>query len=110
VYPADATPGHLLSVVPSAQLARVQEEERQLAIARRRVRPATPPADPPPALGVDTLPAPLAPLPRRVPSPPPVPRFLPSPPPLVPPLSIQQERYQPAIEAQRQRMRSWQSP
>ena len=110
VYPADATPGHLLSVVPSAQLARVQEEERQLAIARQRVRPATPPAAPPPALGVDTVPPPQSPLPRRVPTPPPVPRFLPSPPPLVPPRSIQQERYQPSIEAQRQLMRSWQSP
>ncbi len=34
VYPADATPGHLLSVVPSQQLTRVQDQERQLALAR----------------------------------------------------------------------------
>lgn len=34
VYPADATPGHLLSVVPSQQLSRVQDQERQLALAR----------------------------------------------------------------------------
>ncbi|MEB3173470.1 MAG: DUF3370 family protein [Cyanobacteriota bacterium] len=34
VYPADATPGHLLSVVPTAQLARIQEQDRQLELAR----------------------------------------------------------------------------
>ena len=34
VYPADATPGHLLSVVPSAQLARVQRQEQQLDLAK----------------------------------------------------------------------------
>lgn len=34
VYPADATPGHLLSVVPSTQLARVQDNERRLELAR----------------------------------------------------------------------------
>jgi len=34
VYPADATPGHLLSVVPSSQLARIQEQDRQRELAR----------------------------------------------------------------------------
>ena len=34
VYPADATPGHLLSVVPSSQLARVQQQARQLELAK----------------------------------------------------------------------------
>ncbi|MEI6828365.1 MAG: DUF3370 family protein [Synechococcaceae cyanobacterium ELA445] len=34
VYPADSTPGHLLSVVPEQQLALLQERERQLALAR----------------------------------------------------------------------------
>jgi len=34
VYPADATPGHLLSVVPASQLARIQEQDRQLELAR----------------------------------------------------------------------------
>ncbi|MCP9774548.1 DUF3370 family protein [Cyanobium sp. WAJ14-Wanaka] len=34
VYPADATPGHLLSVVPASQLATFQEQEKQAAIAR----------------------------------------------------------------------------
>ncbi|MFY8148484.1 MAG: DUF3370 family protein [Prochlorococcaceae cyanobacterium] len=48
VYPADATPGHLLSVVPTSQLALVQERERQLELARNAAtRPNTPPAAPP---------------------------------------------------------------
>ncbi|MEX0587945.1 MAG: DUF3370 family protein [Cyanobium sp.] len=34
VYPADATPGHLLSVVPASQIAMLQDRERQLEIAR----------------------------------------------------------------------------
>ena len=34
VYPADATPGHLLSIVPSQQLGRILELERQQAVAR----------------------------------------------------------------------------
>ena len=34
VYPADATPGHLLSIVPAQQLSRVQEQERQLMLAK----------------------------------------------------------------------------
>ncbi|MEB3306978.1 MAG: DUF3370 family protein [Cyanobacteriota bacterium] len=34
VYPADATPGHLLSVVSESQLAIVQEKERRLELAR----------------------------------------------------------------------------
>ena len=35
VYPADATPGHLLSVVPTQQLSRVLNQERQVALARQ---------------------------------------------------------------------------
>lgn len=35
VYPADATPGHLLSVVPAQQLARLRQLERDLELARR---------------------------------------------------------------------------
>jgi hypothetical protein len=50
VYPADATPGHLLSVVPLAQLARVQEKERLLELARLSAPPVAAPA-PPPAVG-----------------------------------------------------------
>jgi hypothetical protein len=34
VYPADATPGHLLSVVSASQLAQVRDRERQVEIAR----------------------------------------------------------------------------
>ena len=49
VYPADATPGHLLSVVSASQLAMVQERERQLELARAgaTARPAAPPVAPP---------------------------------------------------------------
>lgn len=50
VYPADATPGHLLSVVPSSQLAMVQRRERELDLARMAA-PAARPIAPPPALG-----------------------------------------------------------
>ena len=57
VYPADATPGHLLSVVPSSQLARVQEQLRQLALAQSRSsRPSRKPNQPPlPTLGPDPI-------------------------------------------------------
>jgi hypothetical protein len=40
VYPADATPGHLLSVVPSQQLSRVLNQERQIALARQEAEKA----------------------------------------------------------------------
>ena len=61
VYPADATPGHLLSVVPSSQLARVQDQLRQLALAQgRATRPLLKPDQPPlPAVDPDPM-APLA--------------------------------------------------
>ena len=57
VYPADATPGHLLSVVPSSQLARVQEQLRQLALAQSRSpRPSPKPKQPPlPALTLEPI-------------------------------------------------------
>lgn len=88
VYPADATPGHLLSVVPASQLARVQERERQLEIAR--TAPAQPPraVAPPPALTAVPKPAPVnqplpfseaAPMPRPAPVP-----AAPAPPAVVP--------------------------
>ena len=50
VYPADATPGHLLSVVPQSQLAQLQQREqllaqaRQAEEARRRALSSKPPA------------------------------------------------------------------
>ena len=51
VYPADATPGHLLSVVPVTQLAMLRERQQMLKSARkaqaeakaRKVRPAVAP-------------------------------------------------------------------
>lgn len=54
VYPADATPGHLLSVVPVQQLAMLQRQqemqaaaERALAASKQRtVTPTTPPPSP----------------------------------------------------------------
>lgn len=133
VYPADATPGHLLSVVPSAQLARVQEEARQIALARQRTRPTGPAPLAPPALGApaQTAPAPQpshpSPLARPTTlTPPPVPVWpvtpaVPrpylapvgspaSPGPLLPPPEIYQDRNRSAIEAQQQRIRSWQTP
>jgi len=60
VYPADATPGHLLSVVPVQQLAMLKRREEMLQIARRaqaaaRQREITPVQAPPnPATVVKT--------------------------------------------------------
>ncbi|MFM8604856.1 MAG: DUF3370 family protein [Cyanobium sp.] len=59
VYPADATPGHLLSVVPASQLARVQKRERQLEIARSAPAQPPRPAAPPPELTAVPPPAPV---------------------------------------------------
>jgi len=36
VYPADATPGHLLSIVPTQQMARLRQLELDLELARRQ--------------------------------------------------------------------------
>ncbi len=66
VYPADATPGHLLSVVPLTQLSRTRQNERQLELAkaqaeratrsRQATRSATEPNTPPPLPRVVTDP------------------------------------------------------
>ncbi|MCP9882137.1 DUF3370 family protein [Cyanobium sp. Alchichica 3B3-8F6] len=127
VYPADATPGHLLSVVPASQLTMVQNQERQLEIARSTAATTAPALIPiPPAVpdptGVDADPAermpplvlqtPLPGLPplRSNPPPPPPPAILSprsaagaSSSPLNPSLV---DRYQQALEAQQQMMRS----
>ena len=66
VYPADATPGHLLSVVPAYQLAQLRERERQVEIARAAAaeaaaaakRKTTPAAAPPAVAGAQRAPAP----------------------------------------------------
>jgi hypothetical protein len=119
VYPADATPGHLLSVVPSSQLAQLRERERQLALARLKQPmegPATPPpaAPPPRGEGAARQPvgAPLVPPPElRGISPlrPRSPGWQVAPP---PPLSGNDyvDRYRRAIEAQRQLMQGWPDP
>jgi hypothetical protein len=119
VYPADATPGHLLSVVPSSQLAQLRERERQLALARISqplAGPATPPPAAPPAQGVragrQPVGGPLLP-PPDLPSKPPLrpqrPPWQVTPP---PPLSGSDyvDRYRRAIEAQRQMMQGWPDP
>ena len=87
VYPADATPGHLLSVVPASQLARVQEQERRLELARAAAtaQPAAPPQQAPPQPETPLPAAAAGPLPP-VPAPLAAPgRLTPNPAPLVPP-------------------------
>jgi hypothetical protein len=124
VYPADATPGHLLSVVPSSQLALLRERERQLALARLS-QPAVGPAVPPPATPAATPPnrggtagrgggitGPLVPppnLPALVPMRPRRPELQVIPP---PPLSGNDyvDRYRRAIDAQQRQMRVWTDP
>jgi hypothetical protein len=133
VYPADATPGHLLSVVPTAQLARLRLQERQLELARAT---ATIPAaarlglEPPPspdtaATQVPSMDSedPLVLVPsqyRPRPLPPLAVQQLPGPrqsvllpPPIVPATRTEQtlvERYQQALEAQQLRLRGLMDP
>jgi hypothetical protein len=133
VYPADATPGHLLSVVPSSQLAQVQEQLRRLALARAAVVPSARPAAAPPPMLVPPPPPPLEPIggerdlsPPVMPPPllPPRPVAMPqSQAPIVPTLPLQVlpaqsnrgagdliDRYRQAIEAQRRMMQGWSQP
>jgi len=138
VYPADATPGHLLSVVPSSQLAMLRERERQLELARMSRPPSAPPAAPPPlgataspaAPAVDrpspALPGPLRPPPELMETPAAAPArpgwlLTPPPPPAArprvripagPPASGGDyvDRYRQAIEEQRRMMQGWQAP
>lgn len=51
VYPADATPGHLLSIVPTGQLAVVQQQQRQQELARLNASRPAKPSGPPPLPG-----------------------------------------------------------
>ena len=124
VYPADATPGHLLSIVPASQVAMVKERERLLELARNTASPAalTPPQSLPAIpdqdgegqdRSVEMTPLVLQP---RFPSLPPL-RSIPPPPPPVsqPRYSPNQtstpgnqtlvDRYQQALEAQQEMMR-----
>ena len=96
VYPADATPGHLLSVVPVTQLAVLRRREELLEAARkaeaaakkRKVVPPTPPpainAQPNPPKANDNKPKPIIRSPRPVATP----RTTPKPVPRIQPPSI----------------------
>jgi hypothetical protein len=119
VYPADATPGHLLSVVPASQLALLRERERQLELARLS-QPASAPASPPPApagAGAtagrgEGMVRPLVP-PPYIPSGPPIRPLRPSMPLLAPPPVTGNDyvdRYRRAIDAQRRQMQGWPQP
>lgn len=131
VYPADATPGHLLSVVTANQLAQVQEQERRLALARTAPPAPVRPAAPPPQLpgsavpGAAVLPSPAGPAtpPPLAPPAPPVLPLRPPPslwrpaspgqvPPPPTPLSGDPliERYRQAVEQQQRRMQLWSQP
>jgi hypothetical protein len=136
VYPADSTPGHLLSVVPSTQLAALQEQERRAAMARLNRRrapspgappgleaqpdeqPAQEPAQPPlasPPRRRETTPrlGPLTPPPQILRSPP-VPHWLQPPPTLQSPRPQSRsaetltDRYREALEAQKRLLQQWQ--
>ena len=112
VYPADATPGHLLSVVPESQLARVRHQERQLELARNAAPARPTPNQQLPPLAFDEAalqPPPLGLAPAEPMSPPPLPPLSRQLEPLIlPPTRSDQtlvDRYQQALEAQQQRMR-----
>ena len=115
VYPADATPGHLLSVVPEQQLAQLQlrqsQQESALAMASREqpvLRQTPPPLNQPLALGPGQAPPVMVP-PSLLPDltslelPPSLPASVPT------SSRISQtllDRYQQAVEAQRQFVKS----
>jgi hypothetical protein len=113
VYPADATPGHLLSILPASQLANFQERQRQIELARNSAgsipsRPQTSPPEvteaAPPLDPILLKPAaPLSPVPPLMPplTPPPSYRGV------VPNTNSQSlyDRYQQALEAQQQMLR-----
>lgn len=114
VYPADATPGHLLSVVPASQLAMVQARQ---AAEQQVSAPAAGPAAvaPRPQPGPEGRPEPpVQPAVRQQQAPAPQPRLPQRPPANLPqaaPVRMQGvnpgslERYQEAMEAQQEVMR-----
>jgi hypothetical protein len=130
VYPADATPGHLLSVVPDSQLAQLRQREEMLIAARAAAKPKPAPAVPP--VKVETVavlePVVLTPQPRPTPKPkskPAAPAVVTTPgwsqplpavptlpgltPAVITPTRMSQslmERYQQAVQAQQQLMNS----
>ncbi|NDD69789.1 MAG: DUF3370 family protein, partial [Synechococcaceae bacterium WB9_4xC_028] len=133
VYPADATPGHLLSVVPDQQLAQLRQREQLLAAAKAN-KPKAPPAAPPvaeapaaakPVAAAKPAAKPATPrvtaakakpqAPAVVATPgwmqalPPVPSMQGLPPAVITPTRMSQslmERYQQAVQAQQQLMNS----
>jgi hypothetical protein len=90
VYPADATPGHLLSVVPVQQLAMLHRRKEQQRVSQkqveeqkgRKVNPKAPPPEltAPPKVAAQSKPKPAFQLPQPLPPPPPppVPAIVPS--------------------------------
>lgn len=114
VYPADATPGHLLSVVPQQQLAELRERERLLAAAQSkptkpRPKPTVPVLAEPELQAANGMMAPLnlqeAAVRQRPVEPEVVmaPGWVAAPPTVAPPMRMGQslmERYQQAVEAQ----------
>jgi hypothetical protein len=106
VYPADATPGHLLSVVPASQLAMVQARQQSAAATAVRT-PARAPAAAAPKPRTRTATTGPTPNPLMGPAPIRPPASLPSRPPIQSSgVNAQQlDRYQQAIEAQQEMMR-----
>ena len=122
VYPADATPGHLLSVVPDQQLAQLRQREAVLAAAAAQAKQAKPaPAVPPVQATPPVAAKPAAPKPASKPRPAapavvatpgwvqPLPALQGMPPAVITPTRMSQslmERYQQAVQAQQQLMNS----
>ena len=50
VYPADATPGHLLSVVPEQQLLALRQKQTMMQVAQQPAQPELMPVAPPPPI------------------------------------------------------------
>ena len=127
VYPADATPGHLLSVVPVTQLAMLRQKEQMLEAARRAQAEAkarkVKPSVAPPAVNAKPVPEVRTATPVARPAPQPVRTTAPPPPPLIaaprggpsvmPPAMIMpsrvneslEQRYRDAIRAQQEWLR-----
>ncbi len=127
VYPADATPGHLLSVVPVTQLAMLRQRQQMLESARRAQAEAksrkVKPDVAPPALNAQPIPDVRPAVPVTKPTLKPVTTAAPPPPPLIvaprggtntmPPAMIMpsrvnttlEQRYRDAIRAQQEWLR-----
>jgi hypothetical protein len=119
VYPADATPGHLLSVVPDQQLAELRRREELLAAAQaaKKIPSKTAtvaPAPPPVAVEIEPItmarPMPqLTPPPQWIQPPPALPTIQGMTPAVISPTRMSQsllERYQQAVQAQQKLMDS----